>query len=391
MKLAKDDPILIIGGGIAGISTAVALQYYEFTNIHIYERAETLPVYPVPVQLGANVLVALSDLTLAEVVQGVAMPWQQLTWHASNGKILKEVDISPITEASGFAPVNITYPELHRILKRELPDTSFHLGEELVSYTLGEDIVEAHFASGTTQECALLIGADGLNSRIRLQLMGRTEIRRDGRRGYHALVERGFLDQADHPAFSQPQREYWGLDKLCVLAAQSELNASISLYAPAPKLPPQSLSKWLHNEFQDWESPIPEIIEQVAESAWQSDEVADFAPIKNWYDWRVVLVGDAAHAAYPYLGQSIGMSIESGITLARTIHEHSKKLERAFKKYQKLRRSRTKTATKAAFKRAESMSVNSKIAYSLRNAIMPKLPGFLEEKSFLKLNKERYY
>lgn len=391
MRIAKDDPIIIIGGGIAGITTALSLQFHEFTNIHIYEKSASLIVPEVPVQLGANILTSLSDLTLSEVVKAASKPWTQLVWKRPDGKLLKEVDLSGIGGENDFTPVNITFPELHKILRRELSDSVFHLGQELISYTLGENTIEAHFADGQTTEGAILIGADGLNSRVRLQMMGRREIRKDGRWGYHALLDRGLLDYPDHEVFAKPQVEFWGPGKLCVLSAQSELQAGISLYLENPSLAPQSTTEWLKNEFKDWENPIPETIAQVEDAHWQAYEVADIEPMKNWTDWRVVLVGDAAHASFPYIGQSIGMTIESGMALARALNENMKKIERAFKKYEKLRASRTKTAIKAAWERSESLGVDGKITYALRNAIMPKLPGFLEEKAFLKLQKGNYY
>ena len=151
------------------------------------------------------------------------------------------------------------------------------------------------------------------------------------------------------------------------------------------------MTEWLKNEFSDWTSPVPEIISQVKDEDWIAYEVTDIEPVSSFYDWRVVIVGDAAHPSFPYMGQSVGMTIESAMALAKSLNDNQKKIERAFKKYEKLRLSRTKAATKAAYERGESLAVDGKVAYALRNAIMPKLPGFLEEKTFLKLQKGNYY
>jgi len=391
MKIAKDDPILIIGGGLAGITTAVALQFYEFTNVHIFEREPLLPVPAYPVQLGANALVALEDVGLAEIVRGSGLPWKALNIKWKSGKLLKSIPVDSIIQATNFAPMNMAFTDLHRILKRELPDSMFHLGEDLLSFTLGEDSVEAHFSNGDTHEGALLIGADGLNSRVRLQMMGRTEVRQDGRVAYHAMLERGFLPEPDHELLTQPQTEYWGPDKLCVLAAQGELQASISLYLPKPALEPKSISEWLSAEFEGWEVNIPEIIQHVTDDAWVKKEVADIPPLRDWQDWRVCITGDAAHPAYPYLGQSVSMTIESAIALARAIHNNPKKLDRGLKNYQKVRIKRSRKAVKAAHRRAGSLAVTNPVACALRNAIMPAFPNFLGTNTWLKLNKERYF
>lgn len=391
MKLAKDDPILIVGGGLAGITTAAALKFYEFTNVHIFEKEPVLPVPQVPVQLGANALWALNDLSLAEMLQASGQAWQRLDWLWKDGKALKEIELNEVKEASGFMPHNVAYPDLHRVLQREMAGVNLHLGQELLSYTLGENMVEAHFADGHTEEGALLIGADGINSRVRLQLMGRSEVRTDGRVGYHALLERGFLPEPEHEVLAQPQVEHWGPDKLCVLSANSGIQAGISVYLPAPSVKPESVSEWLHEAFKDWDAHIADILQQVPEETWVKEEITDIKPIKNWYDWRVVVTGDAAHPAYPYLGQSVSMTLESGITLARALNDMPRKMEKALKHYQKLRRSRTKMVTKSGQARADSLSVSNKLAYTLRNAIMPRFAGFLEEKTWLKLNKNYYY
>lgn len=384
MKLTKEDPILIIGGGVAGISLAAALKHAGFTHVRVFDKRPDNSVPAVPVSCGPNVLLSLRSMFLSEMVQQSGVPWQQMSYRHRDGKVFRDFDMAKISNPYHYQPLSVSLPSLVQIFKRELSPEAFVYGEELISYTQTSKDVEAHFLSGRSEKGALLIGADGVDSRVRLQMKGSSEQRRLNVITYAGLIDNRVLNDRSHEVFTNPYVEYKDDDaRIAVFPVNDkETGVRISLNLPEDATGPMTMEeakKIISGKFSDWEGPLGEVAGWAAQSNLYAWEQRDREPVSGWYEGRVVLTGDAIHPSVPVMGLGTGLAIESSLLLAECLDQNIKKIERAFKNYEQQRRKRTTSFNKFAYRTARMLAARSSLTSSIRNAVSEYLPGGYSE------------
>lgn len=394
MRIDKEDPILIIGGGLSGLVTAVALQQYEFINVKIFDKEPEFKPNTAAVNLGAHAFAALHDIHMAELVNDIGTPWERLEMRWKDGKTLKEIKLDAIKEATNFLPASVPGETLYQLLLRELPKDWLITDETFLSYTVLKDGVEAHFESGNSEMAKILIGADGLHSRVRLQMQGRTPVRAANRIALHSIIPTASIKDFAGELLDQPYLDFLGPESQFGIAPLPKDQTAIWVTTQLPEqgiTQEGALTGFLMAAFKDWVNPISLILGAVPEERWMRYILQDREPVSQFHQGNVTLVGDAIHPALPYLGMGTGMSIESGVLLARTLSENLKRIDKGLKTYEKKRAKRTKLFNQTAQKYAGTMAVDNPIAYTLRNAIYQHLPDAMTIKPFYTLNKGNYY
>lgn len=380
MKISKNDPILIVGTGLTGLFTAFALQRQEFTNIHLFDKKDGPDPMSIPLTLGGNGLSALAALELAEPIKAMGSEWEQISLQWESGKELLLQEMTELKTETGFAPMSMPYSSLYNWVLNQVEGVQFHWGKELINFTHGKDMIELHFADDSSQKGVILIGADGFNSRIRRQLLGSVEKRWDGRSSFYALASRSDLPEAppNGKVLNMVGEE---CEVLISPLGIDRIGVRISVITPEAGITENKI--FLKEQFKEWASPLPQIVETLGEASWVRIEHKDFEPFKAWADYRVVLAGDAVHPSLPYMEQDGTQSVLSGLTLGRLLGEHHRKFERAFKDFEKERRPAATAVNKNAFSRSSSLDARSSIMMTLRNRLVP---DFWNMKAFLKAN-----
>ncbi len=387
MKISKSDPILIIGAGISGLTTAVALYHKGFTNIKLFEK-NTHVENAEPVFLGANALAALEDITLGEVIRGEGHEWEGLEWRWQSDSLVKRLDLTPVQQKLGFRPLTLTWDRYRKVMMRELPADCFQPEAEYISFTQTSRTVEAHFANDRTETGELLIGADGLRSRVRMQLKGDSPIRESRRLYISGTVDRNQLKNPGWEAIESPYVEWMGKGKSVSISRFSGTDVLFQMSVPLTGAAPEALKPWLQEAFDKWPDPILELLELAEESDFHTARPADRTPTKGWSDGRVVMVGDAIHPTMPFLGMDVDMAIESAVLLASLLDETGN-LKKTFKTYEKTRRKRTRLATRNAARYVRFLNKGGRISYALRG-LLPFVPDIIDSGSIYKLQMEGF-
>ncbi|HEY4423425.1 MAG TPA: FAD-dependent monooxygenase [Pyrinomonadaceae bacterium] len=321
--------IAIIGGGIGGLTAALALQQSGF-QAEVFEQAPELLEVGAAIAIWSNATRVLQRLQLAEKILECAGVVEELRWMDQNGFLLNRVSI-----ADDKSPALALHrSDLQRTLRQALPQSTIHLGHTLVAHRQQGDKMIATFANGNSVESDFLIGADGVHSRVRAQFIN------DGEpvsRGY--TIWRGTSPIT--PAAIPPGvgMELYGRGKRFGIGPVGLGRTGWWAAANADN------TDQVTDLFADWYAPVMELIAATPPSSILKTGATDRQPNKNWGTGRMTLLGDAIHPTTPNLGQGGCQAMEDALVLARCFEKYGP-TEDALRNYEHLRHARTATLTK---------------------------------------------
>lgn len=327
-------PILVAGGGIGGLTVAVALRRAGF-EVQVFERAEEIREVGAGIAIQPNAVLALRRIGLDRAVVEVSCVEETLHLWTAGGAVLARLRPREIMPDVPF--LSLHRATLQKALLEALGPEGVHTGCEGAGYEERPDSVTLVLRDGRRVEGSVLVGADGLHSRVREQLLGDGEPRYAGYTAWRAVTPEGF---APRPAGSS---ETWGCGHRFGIVPIE--HGRVYWYATSNAPPgghdePGALRKSLLRVFGGWHAPIRELIEATPEAAILRTDVLHRPPCRRWGRGRVTLLGDAAHPLTPNLGQGACLAIEDGVVLAdclRAIPDPTAALRR----YEALRRRRT--------------------------------------------------
>ena len=324
----------IIGAGIGGVAAAVAL-HRAGIDATVYERAAELREVGAGMMLWPNATRVLKELGLLDRIAASSGPNQHFLVRASAGAILMDIGLGRFE-----VPALCTRrSDLLDALLSALPTECVRLGHDFESFEPRENDVRVHFTGGAAPaEHDFVIGADGIRSRVRLQLLG---VHEPVYRGY--TVWRG-LARIEGAVPTGSNSETWGRGKRFGI-----LNTGgdrFTWYATANTGSghvdsSQGRRSELLRMFAGWHEPVEALIAATEESNILKNGAYDLAPLKRWGQGRVMLLGDAAHPCTPNLGLGGCMALEDALVLAKSFCKEATP-ESALRRYESLRRRRTR-------------------------------------------------
>ena len=321
--------IAIIGGGIGGLTAALALQQSGF-QCEVFEQAPALHDVGAAIAIWPNATRILQRLNLFEKILERAGVMEEICWVDQNGWLINRVSISD----PQFPAVALHRADLQNILLHTLPSSSIHLGHELVGQTQRGDKMIATFANGSSTEADFLIGADGIHSRVREQFLN------DGApvdRGY--VVWRGISPTIPSGVPQATAVEFHGRGKRFGLGPVGLGRAGWWATANTPNRDD------LGQLFKDWQQPVLDLIEATPPSSVLKTHASDRLPTKVWGRGRMTMLGDAIHPTTPNLGQGGCLAMEDATVLTRCFEEYGA-TEEALRRYEQLRYKRTAALSK---------------------------------------------
>jgi 2-polyprenyl-6-methoxyphenol hydroxylase-like FAD-dependent oxidoreductase len=316
--------IAIIGGGIGGLTTAIALRKVGFEP-EVFEQAPELLDVGAAIAIWPNATRVLERLEVAEKILERAGVMKEIRWLDQNGRLINKVSISETSPA-----VALHRADLQHILVHALPPSSIHLGCTFVAYTPRGDKIVASFANGELTEADFLIGADGIHSRVRAQFIN------DGDpvfRGY--TVWRGISPTVPTAIPPATAIEIHGNGKRFGIGPVGL--GRVGWWAAANST---AETDRLSHLFDGWYRPIRELIEATPPSSILKTGASDRESNKNWGSGRLTLLGDAIHPTTPNLGQGGCLAMEDAMVLARCFQKYGAS-EEALRRYERCRYKRT--------------------------------------------------
>ena len=323
----------IIGGGIGGVAAAVAF-HRAGIQATVYERANELREVGAGMMLWPNATRVLKELGVLDGVAALSGPNRHFLVRSRTGTILMNIGLGHFD-----VPALCTRrSDLLAALISALPAERIRLGHDFESFEEKHASVGVHFSDGVSVEHDFLIGADGIRSRVRSQLLGICE---PVYRGY--TIWRG-LARLPGVVPTGSNSETWGRGKRFGI-----LNTGgdrFTWYATANTDPGHADSaegrqRELLQMFAGWHEPVESLIAATDEGAILKNGAYDLPPLKRWGHGRVMLLGDAAHPCTPNLGLGGCMALEDALVLAKSFGKEASP-ELALRRYESLRRERTR-------------------------------------------------
>jgi 2-polyprenyl-6-methoxyphenol hydroxylase-like FAD-dependent oxidoreductase len=339
----RGDRVLIAGGGIGGLASAIALARRGIES-EILERSQFAEESGAGIQLGPNATRALRTLGVLDAIEPHSFrPEAIVIYDGVAGRRLASMPLGKDAETRYGAPyLTLHRADLHAALRAvagDLAPVVLTPGFEVTAIELLDGGVVARSIGGAEARGASLIGADGLWSTVRSLLKPTTHLRFAG-----ATAWRTHLRRNDLPApFDAPVVGLWlgprahlvhypvrGGDELNVVAV-AEGGAELRGWNQADGV------QTLLASFTRWAKDSKSLLERA--DGWRGWSLYRLPALRHWSKGQVALIGDAAHPVLPFLAQGAALAIEDAVTLAGCIAAGGSDTS-AFAKYEALRRPR---------------------------------------------------
>lgn len=313
-KCMTRDGVLIVGGGIAGLATAAGLSRAGIP-CEIVERADSWAPVGAGIVLSVNAMRVMRGLGLDEAViaRGSRLGRGAITDHT--GKALGASDFS-ILEPEFGPTIALHRASLHSVLLEGVRDVDVSLGTSVDKLEQHEDSVDVRLTDGREQRYGLVVGADGLRSRVRELVFGDDRIRYAGYTCWRLVVS--------SPVEEVAMREMWGRGKRFGIVPIDAERSYCFAVANAPRGEPDPSDGRLERfreRFGGFRGQVPEILEALrAPEELIHNDLEELAE-GPWHAGRVQLLGDAAHAMTPNMGQGAAMALEDSMVLVDLLRE----------------------------------------------------------------------
>jgi 2-polyprenyl-6-methoxyphenol hydroxylase-like FAD-dependent oxidoreductase len=341
----SEQRIIISGGGIGGLATALALAQQGF-QITVLERAPHYQEIGAGIQLGPNAFHAFDRLQLGDAVRAIAVFIDQLRlMDAITAEEITHIDLTSYFRQRFGNPYAVVHRgELHGILVRSCQvheSITLRTDCDVIGYEQAGGTATAVLSSGDRVTGSILIAADGLRSRIRQQMVNDGAPRVAGHTTYRSVI----------PTEQMPEDLRWNAATLWAGAKCHLVHYPLSgwkvfnLAITCHNNPPEAFAAKpvTHEEvlegFKDVHPRAKAIIHHGKD--WKAWVTCDRDPVERWVDGHVALLGDAAHPMLQYFAQGACMALEDAVCLADTLAEAPQDFERALEQYRVARLLRT--------------------------------------------------
>jgi len=351
--------VIIVGGGIGGLSAALSL-LKRGVDVEVYEQAAELREVGAGIQVSSNGTRVLYALGLEEALKQVqVLPSKRVIRHWQTGETWNWFDLGAVTrERYGTPHVMLHRGDLHGLLVnavQAIKQGAFHLNMRAISVAQTPEQAEVTFENGGKAAAPFVIGADGIHSRVRAELFGAGKPEFTGCVAWRGLVPMEKLP----PHLQAMQGVNWLGPKGHVLhypVRRGEIMNFISFVErddwQVESWVTQGTTGELANDFRGWHDDVHEMISRI-ETPYKWALMVR-GPMPAWSQGRITLLGDACHPTLPFLGQGGVMSIEDGYIVAACLAKYFDDPSTAFARYEEIRRERTASVVKKSHENRRS-------------------------------------
>ncbi|HLL42309.1 MAG TPA: FAD-dependent monooxygenase [Segetibacter sp.] len=322
------ETVSIIGAGIGGLTTALTLKQRGL-NVTVYEASAEIKPVGAGIILANNAMQVFQKLGIHTKIEeaGNQISYMKITDTKLNK--ISEVDLAEYEQKYGVHNIAIHRGELQKILANEIGYDNIRLSKRLAKIEKAE-LFKLTFEDDSTIESKLVIGADGIKSIVRNQLFGKSPIRNANQTCWRGLCEIELPKKYDHEF-----NEAWGKGKRFGFGRISD--NKVYWYALTNSNNTKQAEVDLTELFSKFHTDILNIISATNKEQIFVSDIMDLKPIKKWQSENVCLIGDAAHATTPNLGQGACQAIEDAFVLGKLL-DNGIAIENTFKEYEILRR-----------------------------------------------------
>lgn len=336
-KVGTSNPFIIAGGGIGGLAAALGLARKGY-RVLVLEQAPKLGEIGAGIQIGPNAFHAFDYLGVGDAARAAAVYIDKLVLMDSLADdVITEIPVDePFRKRFGNPYAVVHRADLHGVLLQACRASDLielRTDTAVVGYDQDGSSATAITASGERIAGSALIGADGLRSTVRRQLVGDGEPRVSGHTTYRSVI----------PTEQMPEELRWNAATLWAgpkchivhypLSGWKVFNLVVTYHNDAAEaVAGKPVSK---DEVRQGFRHIAERPRRIIESAddWRLWVLCDRDPNETWVDGRVALLGDAAHPMLQYMAQGACMALEDAVSLSDKLERHDGDLGAAFEAY----------------------------------------------------------
>lgn len=348
--------IAILGGGVAGVSSAIALKMKGF-DVSIYERYGSSSNIGAGIVVWPNAAYVLDRLGVLNEIEAVSGRPVRMRRLSSTNEYLGAIDIEKINGHMGYSSLSILRSDLQMVLLSKLESIGVdiqyaHTVTNIETRDSGQ--AEVHFQNGLKITADVLIGADG-----RMASCARRYVL-----GHNAPIYQGFINwvgvyESEEDPFEEIEiADYWGVGKRFGIVPVTKNMAYWAGGAASATIGPRNQAEYkaeLGSRFSDWPQAVQKVIHQTPVERINKVYVHDHDPIRTWHKHNLILIGDAAHAPLPTSGQGACQALEDAWHLAKHLSNNLHDLQKAFEKFTAMRFEKTAGIIMAARSIASSL------------------------------------
>lgn len=372
--------IAILGGGIGGLTTAIALNKIGLQST-IYEAASEIKAVGAGISLAGNAIKAFQKLKIDQeiIIEGRLL--ERFFIKDETGETITQTKslTANYSDANNFT---IHRANLHRVLMGFLDPGQIVTNQCGVDFEHKGEKILLYFSDGSSKSVDYLIASDGIHSAIRSKLLPNSKPRFAGYTCWRAVIDTLNLDLKETSETWGPKgrfgivplthgKLYWFA---CIKAKEND-----------ERLKNFTIDD-LKNIFQDYHKPIPEILEQTKDKNLIWNDIMDIVPIKHYAFKNILLLGDAAHATTPNMGQGACQAIEDAVILADEL-EKAKSIQEGFIAFENRRIKRTHYIINQSRTVGKVAQMQNKFTSGIRNFIFRSLPDSIQQQQIQKVLK----
>lgn len=381
--------VLIQGAGIAGLTLAIALQQRGY-KVRLVERSAGLAEVGAGIWMAPNPMQVFAHLGFAGKILEAGWPVRRVRLQDWKSGDIETTDMSGIAREFGFETVALHRGVLQRLLFEQLRTDTVRFGCEVQSVTQRSDRIFAQLSNGSACTAAILVGADGFNSQIRRIAALGGEKRYSGSSSYRAIARgaRILPAKTEHEAY-----EIWA--KGCRVGF-SKINTHdyywyMTFDAPAAESSSASQIR-THAEtlFRTWFPQWIRLLDFTRPQDILRTDISDLKPLAQWSCERIGLIGDAAHATTPNLGQGGAMAVEDALALADAFKRLGLN-QAAWQRFEQLRRKKVDWTVATSWSIGKICHLRNPFLRSLRNIALKQMPDSVTHKQFQRLYRLEFF
>lgn len=369
--------VIIAGGGIGGLTTAIALQQRGIT-CEVYDAAPSNKALGAGIMLAPNAMNVFDKLGVGNALRARGAVARQFYIKYYKGDVLQHIDSSILQQKFGSASYGIHRAALQQELIKAV-NRPVHWGKRCIRVQQAAAGVTAYFEDGTTVGGDVLVGADGIRSVIREQHVAHARYRYSGQTCWRAIVPVNLPEREAAEA-----AEVWGggngLRAMCMQVGPQQVYFWMTKRMPAGlTITPEEALAFIKKELHHFPKYMHDVMEHLRPEALIHSDLYDIAPMRQWYNGRIVLLGDAAHATTPNLGQGAGQAIEDAYVLAKWLATE-KNIATAFEQYRRQRIKRVHMLVNTSWQLARITNWKGPLLAALRNTLLKSVPAGMASK-----------
>ncbi len=362
----------IIGAGIGGLTTAIALEK-KGIKTRIFEQAERIKPVGAGIILASNAMQVYEALGLRKVIEESGNPISSMRITKSNLKPLSKIDLTYFEQKYNTKNIAIHRGILQQLLLDKLKSTEINLNHKLTSIVENTNGYFLEFENGKQIQSSTVLGADGLNSVVRQKLFPNNSLRYANQ-----ICWRGIAETELPIRFKNELNEAWGKSERFGFVQITENKVYWYALKSFKKSNSELSINNLEHYFDSYNSVIKEIIKSTKKNQINTTEISDLKPTNLWFKSNVCLIGDSAHATTPNMGQGACQAIEDAYVLSECIDRY--KTATAFSIYQKLRLPKAHRVVKASWLVGKMAHLKNPILIGLRNQMLRLTPSSINRK-----------